>query len=153
MEYYPFTQRWRKIKPHLSNKQVQDVLVSDFNKFTFGRWGEYFKHGMVPFEFESCDWHCDRKGKRPAFWDYVRHSACHWVVNFNLELAKLVEPKKQWRIVTSQGHSTVWDGENTLFDMNFCALGIEPNEAFKIANKKQLPIGKKLTVYYAERAK
>ena len=40
------------------------------------------------------------------------------LVNFNLILAQLAEPKKEWRIVTSQLHSTVWDGELTLFDLN-----------------------------------
>jgi hypothetical protein len=37
-------------------------------------------------------------------------------------LAQLVEPKKEWRIVTSLIHSTVRDGEYTLFDLNGLAL-------------------------------
>ena len=150
MKYYPFVKNWGKIKPHLQNKVVQDILVRDFNRYTFGLCGRSFKRGMVPFDFEGCDWHCERKGRRPEYWNYVKHAACHWLVNFNLELAQLVEPKKKWRIVTSQGHSTVWDGEETLFDMNFSALGVEPDKAFNIANKKHLPIGKRLMVYYAE---
>ena len=43
-------------------------------------------------------------------------------INFNLTLAQLAEPKKEWRIVTSLIHSTVWDGEHTLFDLNGLAL-------------------------------
>jgi hypothetical protein len=150
MKYYPITKKWAKIKPHIENKIVQDILVQDFNKYTMGLWGKPFTKGMKPFDFESCDWHCERRGRRPEYWDYVKHAACHWLVNFNLELAKLVEPKKEWRIVTTQKHSTVWDGGEILFDFNFSALQIDPDEAFEMANKKHLPIGKKLTVYHAE---
>lgn len=150
MKYYSFVKNWRKIKPLLSDETVQGVLVRDFNRFTFGRWRERFLRGMLPCEFESCDWRFSKAGRHPEYWNYVKHSACHWLVNFNLELAKLVEPKKQWRIVSSQAHSTVWDGEETLFDMNFSALGVDPNEAFSLANEEHLPIGKRLIVYYAD---
>ena len=40
----------------------------------------------------------------------MKHAACHWLVNFALELAQLVEPDRKWRIITSDKHSTVWDG-------------------------------------------
>lgn len=152
MNYYPFTKRWAKIKTHLNNPKVQEVLIRDMNRFTFGCWQREFTAGMLPEEVESCDWRWShgRRGRMPEYWKYVKHAACHWLVNFNLELAKLVEPTKDWRIVTSQSHSTVWDGDQTLFDMNFSALGIDPQEAFDTANKKHLPVGKRMIVYYAE---
>lgn len=133
MNYYPIQKRWQKIKPHIENKEVQKMLVRDFNKFTSGRWNKPFTRGMKPHEFESCDWWCDHKGRMPEYWNYVKHSACHWLVNFNLALANIVEPNKNWRIVSSHQHSTVWDGEETLFDFNFLALGVDPNEAFELA--------------------
>lgn len=152
MKYYPFQKNWKKIKPHLQNKVVKEVLVRDMNRFTFGQWDKKFVAGMLPEEVESCDWRFNtgRKGRLPAYWSYVKHAACHWLVNFNLELAKLVEPNKQWRILTSPEHSTVWDGEETLFDMNFSALGVCPNEAFQLANLNELPVGKRTMVYYSE---
>lgn len=154
MKYYPISKKWAKIKPHIENKKVQEVLVRDFNRFTFGRWGETFKPGMKPFDFESCDWHCERRGRRPEYWDYVKHAACYWLVNFNLELAKLVEPKKEWRILNGNKHATVWDGEDALFDFNFSALQVDPDEAFDLAKGgKELPIGKRMIVYYAESVK
>lgn len=151
MQYYQFIKNWQKIKPHLNNKKVQEVLVRDMNRYTFGRWKTNFKSGMLPEEVESCDWRWGngRKGRMPAYWAYVKHAACHWLVNFNLELAKSVEPNKKWRILSGACHSTVWDGEETLFDMNFSALGIHPDEAFNMANEEQLPIGKRLIVHYA----
>jgi hypothetical protein len=86
----------------------------------------------------------------PRFWQYVKHSACHWLVNFNLELAMQVEPNRMWRILTSEEHSTVWDGNITLFDMNFLALGVTPKEAFNIANEEHLPPGQHVEVHFAE---
>ena len=54
----------------------------------------------------------------------------------------LVMPDRQWRIITSQKHSTVWDGEDTIFDFNFQAFGIDANECFELAAKTMLPPGK-----------
>jgi hypothetical protein len=71
-------------------------------------------------------------------------------VNFSLRLATLVEPEKPWRIITSQKHSTVWDGGDTLFDFNFQAFGIDPNECFETAFEKELKLGKYLRVYLPE---
>jgi hypothetical protein len=126
------------------------ILVRDFNKFTYGRWRTPFTNGEYPRDFESCDWSWDHRGKEPRFWRYVKHSACHWLVNFNLSLAQLVERGRPWRIVTSDEHSTVWDGDQTLFDLNFVALGISPDECFQIADIKRLPPGRELTVYLAD---
>lgn len=147
MIYFPIVRNWYRIKPHLENKDVQDVLVRDFNKYTFGRWKQEFKHGMVPAKFERCDWALDRKGRPPEYFNYVKHGACHWLVNFNLKLVMLVEPNRKWRILTSDNHSTVWDGKEMLFDFNFTALKIDPNEAFSLANKRQLKIGTEKKVY------
>jgi alanine-alpha-ketoisovalerate/valine-pyruvate aminotransferase len=39
-------------------------------------------------------------------------------------------------VVTSDDHSTVWDGETTLFDLNFLALGVSPAECYRKARRK-----------------
>lgn len=151
MRYYDLQRHWtRRIEPQLSDAALNQILVRDFNKYTQGLWGKPFTQGQFPREFESCDWWCEHRGKEPRYWQYVKHAACHWLVNFNLRLAQLVEPARPWRIVTSQEHSTVWDGEQTLFDFNFLALGVPPQECFKLANKRQLKAGKELRVYLAE---
>jgi hypothetical protein len=67
MKYYDLKRNWYRVKPHLENKELNDILVRDFNKFTFGRWGRKFTYGDLPCEFESCDWDIDHRGKRPAF--------------------------------------------------------------------------------------
>lgn len=143
MRYYDLKRHWTKrIEPHLGDAKLNAILVRDFNKFTQGNWRTPFRHGQFPRDFESCDWWIDHCGREPRFWCYVKHSACHWLVNFNLRLAQLVEPGHPWRIVTSDNHSTVWDGNETLFEFNFLALGISPDECFTLANERHLPLGK-----------
>jgi hypothetical protein len=143
MRYYDLQRHWTKrIEPHLTDERLNRVLVRDFRKFTTGNWNKSFTHRQFPRDFESCDWWCGHRGPEPRYWRYVKHSACHWLVNFNLRLAQLVEPNRPWRIVTSEKHSTVWDGEQTLFEFNFLALGIAPDECFALANVDHLPLGK-----------
>jgi hypothetical protein len=151
MKYYDLKRNWQKVRPHLVDKELDDILVEDFNKYTFGRWRKKFKHGRLPSEFDSCvDWRWSNRGRRPAFWNYTCHLACHWLVNFNLRLAMLVMPNKAWRIITSPRHSTVWDGGDLLFDFNFQAFGIEPNECFNDAFKDELAPGEYLDVGFAK---
>ena len=150
LRYYDLRRHWTKrIVPHLGDRQLNDILVRDFNRFTYGRWRERFKPGDLPCHFESCDWHLFHRPPHPRFWAYVKHAACHWLVNFNLRLATLAEPKHSWRILTSDRHSTVSDGRRTLFEFNFLALGIGPTECFRLANETVLPVGKPLKVNLA----
>jgi len=150
MKYYDLKKNWHRVKPHLTDKELNDILVRDFNKCTSGRWGEKFVHDDLPSDFETCDWDCEHHGRPTCFWRYVKHSACHWLVNFNLRLAMLVRPKKPWRIITSEDHSTVWDGDDTLFDFNLQAFEIHPDECFQLAFEEELKPGKYLQVYFAE---
>jgi hypothetical protein len=80
---------------------------------------------------------------------YVKHFAGHWLVNFNLRLVTLAEPNRPWRIMTSDAHSTVWDGQLTVFDLTALALGVPPLECFMAANDRELRPGKSIRVYYA----
>lgn len=152
MRYYDFRRHWtKKIEPHLSDPEVSSVLIRDMNKFTIGRWGKEFLPGDTPHKWESSDWFMEARWSR--FFEYVKHSACHYLVNFNLRLAEAVQPQRPWRIVSSDAHSMVWDGNETLFDMNFCALGISPHRAFTMAsgghNREQVGIGEEIQVWYA----
>jgi hypothetical protein len=149
VQYYDLKKNWRKVKKHLNDKKLNHLLVRDMNKFSYGRWHTPFKPGMLPEDIESCDWRFDHRGRQPAYWRYVKHSACHWIVNFTLRLAQLTLPNEEWHIVKSDKHSTVWNGKELLFDFNFQALGIEANECFEMAhtNGKVLPVGKYARCY------
>lgn len=76
VQYYDLKKNWRKVKCHLDDAELNDILVADFNKYTFGRWRQTFTRGHFPDEFESCDWRWGPRGRYPAFWRYVKHAAC-----------------------------------------------------------------------------
>jgi hypothetical protein len=103
MRYYPVAKNWsRKIKPHLNDPRVQTALVRDFNRFTFGRWGKPFLAGMRPTDFESCDWRCERRGRQPEYFNFVKHAACHWTANFLLRLAELSDKNRMENCLVSK---------------------------------------------------
>ena len=107
MHYYDLQRKWtRKIVPHLNDETLNTILVRDFNNYCVETWNKTFNPGQLPEDIESCDWR-GRRGRTPRFWAYVKHGACHWIVNFALCLASRAEPKHVWRIVTSDEHSTV----------------------------------------------
>jgi hypothetical protein len=133
MKYYDLKKNWRHVKRHLADKELNAVLVADFNKFTFGSWKQEFTSGQFPSDFETSDWDRGHRGRRPAFWKYTKAGACHWLVNFNLRLACLVMPTRPWRIITSEKHSTVWDTDETIFEFNYQAFGIDPARCFSLA--------------------
>jgi hypothetical protein len=95
MRYDDLQRHWtRRIEPHLDDSSLNAILVRDFHKFTFGRWRKRFTPGQYPRQFESCNWDWGHKGPEPRYWRYVKHAACHWLVNFNLRLAQLAEPAR-----------------------------------------------------------
>lgn len=150
IRYYDLKRHWTKrIVPHLANPELNRILVEDFNKFTFGRWRKPFLPGEYPADYETCLWDIDRRGPRPRYWRYVKHAACHWLANFALRLATVAEPTRPWRILTSDRHSTVWDGRRTLFDLNFMALGIEAQQTFELAYEQELLVGELMEVHFA----
>jgi len=73
-------------------------------------------------------------------------------VNFALRLACLAEPKRSWRIVTSDKHSTVWDGQRALFDFNYQAMGITAQDCWNAAavGGYALTPGTYMKVHYAQ---
>jgi hypothetical protein len=151
VRYYDVARHWTKrIEPHLQDDMLNKILVRDFNDYTQGRWGEGFYPGTYPENIESCDWRIGRRGRPPRYRKYVKHGACHWIVNFCLRLAGLAEPSKQWRILTSDEHSTVWDGQKTLFEFNYLALGISAEECFARANEEELLPGEYMVCHFDE---
>jgi hypothetical protein len=99
-----------------------------------------------PCYCEYSKWRRGNRGRHPRFWRYVCSGACHWLVNFALRLASLVEPDQPWRIITSAKHSTVWNGADLLFELNYLAMDISARECFEAActDGRVLRIGKYL---------
>jgi hypothetical protein len=134
MRYYDLEQHWTtRIEPHLADKKLNDILVRDFNKYTFGRWRLHFTTGQYPADFDSLDSRYGHPGRYFGYWQYVCSRASHWLVNFALRLASLAEPARPWQIVTCRTHSTVWDGQQTLFELNYLAFGVSAQDCWKDA--------------------
>ena len=95
------------------------------------QWGKPFLTASIPPTSTANGGGTGHKVARSrsiAYMNYVLDGASHWLVNFTLRLAMLVEPDREWRIITSEDHSTVWDGRDTLFEFNFQAFGELPEE-------------------------
>jgi hypothetical protein len=150
--YYDVVKNWsRKLKPHLADPEFNRRLVRDFNRFSTGRNGTPFTAGMLPYAIDTTDWRVaqPRRGRAPQYWDYVCLKASYWFANSLLRLAELAEPRRPWRIRTGGGHSTVWDGEETLFDFYWLALDIPASESFAMSSGRALKPGRQLRTYPA----
>ena len=167
-KYFPISRHWaKKLKPIIETKKAQNQLDKDFRIYIRSKerdinaWyksrGEKttvslgFSKGSKPIEHDSSDWRCDRVGRPPAFDEYVCSRACHWIVNTLLFIATEAFPKKEWRIITGDSHSTVWDGDKTFFDLNYLAMKIDVatcyNSTLGDRSHQVLPIGKQLRLY------
>jgi hypothetical protein len=96
-------------------------LVGDLNKSTSGRWQQCFEVAVLD----------PIPGARPAsaVWQppIAASELVRRFVSSGPGLNRGAEPKRTWRIVSSEMHSTCWDGRETLFDLNFEALQVPPN--------------------------
>jgi hypothetical protein len=156
MKYVPIQQQWRKLGPLYRSFNAAAIWFPEMEAFSFSRAEDRgypyrpakLTPDLLPSHYDSCDWRfCrDRPGPAPSFWDYACHGACHWTCSLHLWVAMQVQPDRPWRIVTTNKHSTVWDGEHTLWDGNFLALGIPADEAWELAASQPdtefLPVGK-----------
>lgn len=149
MKYIDIQKNWRRIKPFLQDDNAKALIKHGMYHYHMNRKYHFESIGVdtsswkytgheLPCQYESCDWRWDteRQEPQPAFWDYVCHSACHWLVDLNFYAAINAFPKNRWVIVSNSesndGHSNVVDFENKLiFDMNYLAMGIEPMESLE----------------------
>ena len=86
---------------------------------------------FFPRNLESSAWDHRKRGRKPLFWKYIKHSACHFIVNTILEFAIRVDSKIEWCIITSSKHSAVWDGDATIMDFNYFGMGVPVETAWE----------------------
>src|SRR6266446_428227 len=116
-EYVPIQKYWRKLKPLFA--QTEHLWRPSLFEYMYQRSCEHkypfrpptCESHHLPAHYDSCDWRFGHRGRMPAFWEYVCHSACHWLVDMNLYVAVRGFPDVPWRILSSQKHSTVWNGD------------------------------------------
>ena len=117
MKFYPVDDNWDLIKTYAEDEDVRQVLYSDFNKYTMVRFERPFGPGQFPADFEDKERLSKYSGNVPEWFRYVKLGASHWTANFSLKVAMRVAPEKRWHITRTLSHSSVWDGENTVFDI------------------------------------
>lgn len=159
-QYFDIQKNWRKLGKLFRSDTARSIWHPCMEEFMEWRAEENkypYKpqpEAKAPTDYESCDWRWNQDvsyNRQPKFWDYARHSACHWVADLALFVAKTAYPQEPWRILTARHHTTVWNGSTTapvLFDINFHAMGVEPQEAIKLASKgRELKVGHYLKPY------
>ena len=149
---YDLEANWPKVEPHVEHPDVQAVLARDLNVYLASRHHSlrYNPDEMYPIDCDDTDWGYSWRfadDYAPDFWFYTVCHACHWLVNFNLLVAQRAEPDRPWRIMTSDGHSTVWDGDQTVFDFNDLAMGVTPPKDFEDPCWKELRPGELMPVF------
>lgn len=139
-KYLDLEKHWEKLKPYFQSQEAKTIWFREMVTFDVSRMFDYeledelkdknydYEKTLFPSYFDY--FNSKREGK-PAFWDYAVHLACHWVAPTNLYVAMKSFPERDWRIITSEPHTTVWDGEDTFFDTNFYAFGIDANKTAK----------------------
>lgn len=151
--YYDIQKNWRKLKPWFEEAYIIETAYEEMEEYNWAKsddWGftynpKPFDYSIRPSDYDGMDWRCDKPGRKPKYWDWACAGACHWVNNIGMLVAKFALPKHDWRIVTSNKHTTVWDGKDTLFDLNFLALGVSVERCWELASQQEdseiLPVG------------
>jgi len=144
IRFYDIQANWRRLRHLFYSKYNLYELYSEMEAFAKSRSEEHgyeykpkeFTLDLRPVFYDSCDWRwmTNKRGRKPAFWDFACHSACHWVNAWAMAcICSEMYTEGRWRIVKSDKHTTIWDGDKTLFDINFLALGISPEETWELA--------------------
>lgn len=143
MKFYNVQKNWSKIKPIIETEECKNIWYHDLeissltkaDQFGFDYHQRDYDEVEYPMDYDSCDWRYDSgRGRKPNYYKYVVHGRCHWVVNMNLYTAMKLIPHKEWRIVSGDIHSTVWNGEDMVFDINYFILYPKINEWWKELN-------------------
>ncbi len=140
-KFFPIGRKWKLLRSIYYSEHAASIWQPCMKEYCESRSKHHkyeytHKNHPSPAYYDSCDWRCERRGKAPEFWEFVCHSACHWLVDLNLFVAKTFDPITPWSIITGKRHSTVWNKskENPiLFDANFLALKVCATDAMEMA--------------------
>ena len=128
----------RKLYDHTSRayaavRRYQCLKDSGFTHLP-GQWARTEDPLWLPEDVDSCDWRWSAsQGRPPLFWQYVCHSACHWMVEANIQVAKQLFPDLDWIVVSGNLHSTVVAPEEKLcFDLQYVALQVSLKGGFEM---------------------
>ncbi|MCP9784143.1 hypothetical protein KBY83_12615 [Cyanobium sp. WKJ7-Wakatipu] len=153
--FYPIQKRWRRLRPLFEQRYILELMHEEMECYAEARAEDHgyeyrprpFSLELRPADYDNMDWRWSgRRGPQPGYWAWAAAGACHWLASHNLFVIRDLEPDRPWQIATSDKHSTVVDLERKLlFDPNFMAMGIFPEECWKESvgwhNSEILPMG------------
>ena len=89
---------------------------------------------LLPHHFDSMGWRYFEKGEtHPKYWDYVCSRACHFMIKLYHWVIVQALPEHDWQIISSDSHSTIWNGKDLIYDPAFQALQISAGKCFDLA--------------------
>ena len=146
MIYYSAKTNWRKLKLIFESKEIRAVMLSQMEqhkkRMEINDRVQWIKRSRtLPEHYDICDWRINHgRGRYPAYWDWVCHSACHFMAPVYLLVIRQCLPGWNWSLLSGDHHSTVYCNEKPLkdsyiFDPQYEALGLTANEAWKYAKK------------------
>ncbi len=131
LRYFNVSRYWKsKLNPIYESDAVKEIALHEMNRYIENKADKYnftFKERKsfeYPIYFDSCDWRWGRIGRPPLYDNWICHAACHWIANINATVIMQAFPDRDWRVINSIYHSTVWDGKDTIYDTNFYGLKI-----------------------------
>ena len=144
--HFDIGRNWKKLAPYAETKEARRRLDRDLRIYSAVRareadehykklghknysssWNQYTE-GTMP---NGLDTRCQSMSARPKkYEDYILGGGCHWIVNWSLCILEHALPKKEWRIVSSDLHSAVWDGNKTFFDITYFPRGLSIDDTY-----------------------
>jgi hypothetical protein len=143
-QYFDIEAHWDGLEPIYESDNVKLACRVEYNSLLIARWLvdgkcyplELHKNFKYPEFFDETDWRTEQPEK--PYYKWTCSESCHWISNVNLLVAMFYQPEREWRLIKSREHSTVWDGETTIFETQFLALGIPVEETINIINNSKI---------------
>lgn len=141
IRFYDIGTQWNKLRPIFRAPETRDVWFYEMclwyhypmcSESLLETFDTIHQDKRYPRCFTDCEWR-KAQGEEPEWFNWACENACHYLVSLNLFVAQTIAPKRKWRIVSSDLHSTVWDGETTLFDINAYCFKEDIVETWELA--------------------
>jgi hypothetical protein len=146
--YFPIEKCWQELSPIFESETIRELTRYEMNSFLVARWevkGKtddliLHKTFKYPVEFDEADW-----ARTHQYHAWVCSASCHFMCNVNLAVLKIYQPEKDWKLIFSRKHSTIWDGDHLIYDMQSLALGFTACQVVNTINNHnavELPVGR-----------
>jgi hypothetical protein len=147
MRHLNYSKYWPNARHLLNDKTYLDNAYIDTMSYIYDH--EYKRNWprddrLLPGDWEGTGYLHETR-KRAEYWRFALLNACHFLTNNYLYLAQTFDPNRDWRIICNTRHSTIWDGADTIFDLQYGKINYSADQCYKTATSgkyAELPVGK-----------